>query len=132
MKDGAARNRQGQQERGFAIAKKIGVADDEVAQQQEDKQECEQEKQEALGENCAEAGKAGDELKAEMEQGIGEHKIARDEKHDDAGKQPRLLAHGLKPAQSGLPMNAHEQPKGSGSRVEVGGGGGHFNFDLDF
>ena len=109
VEDGLRGDRQRQEKRRFAITEKIGVADNQIAQQQQRKQKCEQGVKQAFRQHRAEAGKFGDELQSVIKQLKRQHEITDHERADDAGEQAGLFAHGEQPPPTVDGVHAQQQ-----------------------
>ena len=108
---GLFRHRQRQQEDRLTVAEQVGIADDEIAQQQQPEQKRKQHIHEPLRQHRAEAGKLGNEPHPVEEQLERQEQIAGEKERDETGEQPRLFAHGQQPPPTVKRVHAHEQPE---------------------
>ena len=112
--DRLRRHGQREQEGRFAIAEEIGVADHQIAEQQQNEQEGEQKKHQPLDQQCSETGEVRDEFQSPAKQPEGQHDVADDEKADQGGEQAGLFAEVLHPAPRLQRVDADQQAERRG------------------
>src|SRR5262245_47133434 len=91
VEHGLARHGAGQEKGSLTIEKKIGGADDEVAQKQHCEQKGKQEIKQPLGQDRTKPRESGDKAKPFQKQPERESQVTKQERNDGAHKEARLL-----------------------------------------
>src|SRR5439155_21629725 len=125
LEDRLRRERQREQKAGFAIPKKVRVADDQIADQQKQKQKREQQKEQPFHKKRSDSRKLPDKAQANVKQPKCHDEITGDKKRNHCRQQTRLLPHSFEPPPTRKQIDPQQQRQRSSRRRVLRRGAGH-------